>query len=91
MQRLRHAADHAGNGLDGRPLRRVLAAMLQHHAHGALAHLGENFGDFFMAPFSRVGASVKPGAIKSDGASDGPCSCLACGYSRASITGRRRE
>jgi hypothetical protein len=25
---------------------------------------GENFGDFFMAPFSRVGASSKPGAIQ---------------------------
>jgi hypothetical protein len=26
---------------------------------------GENFGDFFMAPFSSVGASAKPGALQS--------------------------
>jgi hypothetical protein len=25
---------------------------------------GENFGDFFMAPFSSVGASAKPGALQ---------------------------
>lgn len=25
---------------------------------------GENFGDFFMAPFSLVGASAKPGAVQ---------------------------
>jgi hypothetical protein len=40
VQGLRHAADLGGNGLDGCPLRRMLAAVLLNHAHGALAHLG---------------------------------------------------
>jgi len=40
VQRLRGAADLAGNGLNAGPLRRILAAVLQRNAHGALSHLG---------------------------------------------------
>jgi hypothetical protein len=39
-QLLRQAADLAGDGLHNDPLRRVLVAVLKHHAHGALTHLG---------------------------------------------------
>ena len=39
-QGLRRAADLGRDGFDRRPLRRVLAAGLGNHAHGALADLG---------------------------------------------------
>ena len=63
VQGLRHAANLAGDRFDGRPLRRMLATVLQHHAHGTLTHLRGKLRGLLHGPFSRVGASSKPGAI----------------------------
>ena len=66
VQGLGRTANFGGNRLYGRPLRRVLTAVLLNHAHGALAHLGGgNLGDFLiMAPFSSEGASSKPRPVQ---------------------------
>ena len=40
QQRLRHAANLGRNRFHGCPQRRVVAPVLLHHAHSALAHLG---------------------------------------------------
>ena len=68
LQRLRRAADLGRDRHDRCPLRGVLAAVLQHHPHGAFAHLG---GKLRGCPvirhgsiLSRVGASDKPGAVQ---------------------------
>jgi hypothetical protein len=40
VQGLRHAANLGGNGFDGSPQGWVLPALLLHHSHCALTHLG---------------------------------------------------
>ncbi len=39
-KRLRRTADLGSNRLDSRSLRRILAGMIESHAHGTLTHLG---------------------------------------------------
>lgn len=54
------------SGRHGSPLRFVLLAMLDHHAHGALPDFCENLTDFLMdSILSKNGASTKPGAVHS--------------------------
>ena len=66
QQRLRRAADLGGDGFNGRPLRRMIAATLRHHTHGALTNFGENFTDFFMALSSQeLEPPPNPGASNS--------------------------
>ena len=68
-QGLRCAADLGRNRGDRRPLGRVLRAVLQHHPHRALTHLGrEPRGRLVIrhsSNLSRSGASDKPGAVQS--------------------------
>ena len=68
MQRLRRAADLGRDRHDRRPPRRVLALVLQHHPHRALADLRRKLVRCLACHgsiFSRVGASGKPGAVQS--------------------------
>ena len=73
--RLRHAAESAGDGFAGRSMRWMLPAVLQLHTFGTLADLAKNYGDFFVAPCSRVRAPAKAVAIPIH-----PCSALRGSY-----------
>src|SRR5690606_7233931 len=61
-ERLARAADLCSNRLDGRPLRRVFALVLEHQPNRPLPHLRGVLLCLSHAPnLSRVGASGKPG------------------------------
>src|SRR4051794_33845009 len=63
------AADLGRDRADCRPLRGVLALVLEHHPYGSLLHLRRValhcFLGFHGSILSRVGASGKPGAVHS--------------------------
>src|SRR4029079_18361313 len=67
IERLRRAADLGRNRHDRRPLRGVLAAMLDHHPDGTLRHLGRKLRGSSLirhgSSLSRGGASDKSGAV----------------------------
>src|SRR5271154_2916162 len=66
MQRLRSAADLAGNRDQRCPTRCMLMLMIQNHPHRAGSHLRRELVRCLAchgSTFSRVGASGKPGAV----------------------------
>src|SRR5271165_1800676 len=68
MQRLRSATDLARNRDQPRPTRRMLMLVIQHHPHRARSHLRRELVRCLAchgSAFSRVGASGKPGAVRS--------------------------
>ena len=68
VQRLRRAADLRRNRHDRRPLRGMIALVIDHHPHRALAHLRRKLVRRLACHgsiLSRVGASGKPGAVQS--------------------------
>src|SRR4051794_40948482 len=88
-QRLARAADLLGNRAERRPLRGVLALVVQHHPNRAGTDLGGIRGNSLRhgSILSRVGASGKPGAVQSTSRCTGAPPAL--GHGTASVSARR--